>query len=318
MQLNTKRSKKIYLGTTINSKMKLDMKNILVIGLGSMGYGIAESLIRSGYKVFGQDKNPAQEKKIVEDGGFVTDIPYTNLDAVIIVVLNESQTREIIFGSSGIAGKLKKSTLIMVCTTVSPSFAKEMGFNCKNTDLLYLDAPISGGAKKSSEGKLSYMVSGNKDALSKARPILNATSETVFEFGDVIGAGSAMKAVNQMLAGVHIAAMAEAITFGITQGIEPKRFLEVISKCAGTSWMLENRAPHIIDNDYSPKSSINIWPKDLGIVLEIAKNSNFSAPLTDAALQQFIAATDFGLGHEDDAAVAKVYAHKAGIDLPKK
>ena len=102
MQLNTKRSKKIYLGITINSKMKLDMKNILVIGLGSMGYGIAESLIRSGYKVFGQDKNPAQEKKIVEDGGFVTDIPYTNLDAVIIVVLNESQTREIIFGSSRI------------------------------------------------------------------------------------------------------------------------------------------------------------------------------------------------------------------------
>ena len=159
------------------------MENILVIGLGSMGYGIAESLIRSGYKVFGQDKNPVQEKKIVEDGGFVKDIPYTNLDAVIIVVLNENQTKEIIFGSNGVAGKLKKNTLIMVCTTVSPNFAKEMESNCKNKDLLYLDAPISGGAKKSSEGKLSYMVSGNKDALSKARPILNATSETVFEFG---------------------------------------------------------------------------------------------------------------------------------------
>ena len=231
--------------------------------------------------------------------------------------MNEAQTRDIIFGEEGIAEKLKKHTLVIVCTTVSPNFAKEMATACENKELLYLDAPISGGSIKSSQGKLSYMVSGSKKALIAAKPILDSTSETVFEFGEVVGSGSAMKAVNQMLAGVHIAAMAEAITFGITQGIEPERFLEVISKCAGSSWMLENRAPHIIDGDYSPKSSINIWPKDLGIVLDIAKSSNFSAPITSAALQQFIAASGSGLGHEDDAAVAKVYARNAGIELPK-
>jgi L-threonate 2-dehydrogenase len=293
------------------------VKKVLVIGLGSMGYGMALSLIRSGYNVYGQDKNPIQQKKLIADGSLETEIPYDDLDAVIIVVLNETQTREIIFGTEGIAEKLQKNTLVMVCTTVSPNFAKEMASACENKELLYLDAPISGGSKKSSEGKLSYMISGNRNAYDAAKPILDATSETVFEFGGVVGAGSAMKAVNQMLAGVHIAAMAEAITFGITQGIEPKRFLEVISKCAGSSWMLENRAPHIIDDDYSPKSSVNIWPKDLGIVLDIAKNSNFSAPITAAALQQFIAAAGSGLGHEDDAAVAKVYARNAGIELPK-
>jgi putative dehydrogenase len=293
------------------------MKNISVIGLGSMGYGIAQSLIRSGYNVYGQDKNTVQQKKLIEEGGQDSEIPFGDLDAVIIVVLNEAQTRDIIFGEEGIAEKLKKDTLVIVCTTVSPNFAKEMATACENKELLYLDAPISGGSIKSSQGKLSYMVSGSKKALIAAKPILDSTSETVFEFGEVIGSGSAMKAVNQMLAGVHIAAMAEAITFGITQGIEPERFLEVISKCAGSSWMLENRAPHIIDGDYSPKSSINIWPKDLGIVLDIAKSSNFSAPITSAALQQFIAASGSGLGHEDDAAVAKVYARNAGIELPK-
>ena len=282
-----------------------------------MGFGIAQSLIRSGYNVYGQDKNTVQQKKLIEEGGLDAEIPFGDLDAVIIVVLNESQTRDIIFGEEGIAVKLKKNTLIIVCTTVSPNFAKEMATACENKELLYLDAPISGGSIKSSQGKLSYMVSGSKKALIAAMPILDSTSETVFEFGEVVGSGSAMKAVNQMLAGVHIAAMAEAITFGITQGIEPERFLEVISKCAGSSWMLENRAPHIIDGDYSPKSSINIWPKDLGIVLDIAKNSNFSAPITSAALQQFIAASGSGLGHEDDAAVAKVYARNAGIELPK-
>jgi 3-hydroxyisobutyrate dehydrogenase-like beta-hydroxyacid dehydrogenase len=293
------------------------MKNISVIGLGSMGFGIAQSLIRSGYNVYGQDKNTVQQKKLIEEGGLDAEVPFGDLDAVIIVVLNEAQTRDIIFGEEGIADKLKKHTLVIVCTTVSPNFAKEMATACENKELLYLDAPISGGSIKSSQGKLSYMVSGSKKALIAAKPILDSTSETVFEFGEVVGSGSAMKAVNQMLAGVHIAAMAEAITFGITQGIEPGRFLEVISKCAGSSWMLENRAPHIIDGDYSPKSSINIWPKDLGIVLDIAKSSNFSAPITSAALQQFIAASGSGLGHEDDAAVAKVYARNAGIELPK-
>ena len=293
------------------------MKKILVFGLGSMGYGIAQTLHRSGYKVYGQDKNPVQQKRFVEGGGFDADIPFQDLQAVIIVVLNEKQTREIIFGQNGISDKLMKNTLIMVCTTVSPDFAKEMASSCNDKGLLYLDAPISGGSKKSAEGKLSYMISGSKKAFEVAKPILDCTSETVFEFGEHVGSGSAMKAVNQMLAGVHIAAMAEAITFGITQGIDPKRFLEVISKCAGTSWMLENRTPHIIDNDYSPKSSINIWPKDLGIVLDIAKNSNFSAPLTAAALQQFISAAGSGLGQEDDSAVAKIYARNAGIKLPQ-
>ena len=297
--------------------MDIKIKNILVVGLGSMGFGIAQSLIRAGYNVYGQDKNLKQQKSLIEEGGYDKNIPFNDLQAVIIVVLNEKQTREIIFGQNGISEKLKKNSLIMVCTTVAPDFAKEMASSCNDKGLLYLDAPISGGSKKSAEGKLSYMISGSPKAFEVAKPILDCTSETVFEFGEDVGSGSAMKAVNQMLAGVHIAAMAEAITFGITQGIDPKRFLEVISKCAGTSWMLENRAPHIIDNDYSPKSSINIWPKDLGIVLDIAKNSNFSAPLTAAALQQFISAAGSGLGQEDDAAVAKIYARNAGIKLPQ-
>ena len=297
--------------------MDIKTKNILVVGLGSMGFGIAQSLIRAGYSVYGQDKNLKQQKRLIEKGGYDKNIPFNDLQAVIIVVLNEKQTREIIFGQNGISEKLKKNSLIMVCTTVAPDFAKEMASSCNDKGLLYLDAPISGGSKKSAEGKLSYMISGSPKAFEVAKPILDCTSETVFEFGEHVGSGSAMKAVNQMLAGVHIAAMAEAITFGITQGIDPKRFLEVISKCAGTSWMLENRTPHIIDNDYSPKSSINIWPKDLGIVLDIAKNSNFSAPLTAAALQQFISAAGSGLGQEDDAAVAKIYARNAGIKLPQ-
>ena len=295
---------------------KSSFKNILLIGLGSMGFGIGKSLLRNGFNVYGEDKNLSQKEKFIAEGGENHQVIYKNINAVIIVVLNEMQTKDILFGDNGVAKNLKKKTLVMVCTTVSPHFAEEMSVSCSNYDLLYIDAPISGGSKKSAEGNLTYMISGSSEAIQKAKPILDVTSEAVFEFGDKIGSGSAMKSINQMLAGIHIAAMAEAITFGISQGIDAKKFLEVISKCAGTSWMLENRAPNIINSDYSPKSSINIWPKDLGIVLNIAQKHDFSAPLTKIALEQFLKASDKGLGNEDDSAVAKVYAQGAGIKLP--
>jgi putative dehydrogenase len=119
-----------------------------------------------------------------------------------------------------------------------------------------------------------------------------------------------------MLVGIQIAAMGEAITFGMTQGVAPEKFLEIISQCAGTSWALESRAPHVIAGDYTPLSAVDIWLKDLGIVLDIAKGAKFGAPLTAAALQQYLAASGSGLGGQDDAAVAKVYARNAGITLP--
>jgi 3-hydroxyisobutyrate dehydrogenase-like beta-hydroxyacid dehydrogenase len=239
-----------------------------------------------------------------------------DLDIVMIVVLNAAQTESVMFGDDGVVKRLKAGAVVISCATVAPEFARHMYAQCAETGVLYLDAPMSGGSVKAAAGQLSFMASGSSETFAAARPALDATAETVFELGGEVGAGSAMKAVNQLLAGVHIAAMAEALTFGMTQGVEPAKFLEVISKCAGTSWMLENRAPHVIAGDYTPHSQIDIWPKDLGIVLDIAKSAKFGAPLTAAALQQFIAASGSGLGGEDDAAIAKIYARNAGLTLP--
>jgi len=215
-----------------------------------------------------------------------------------------------------VVGSLRPGAVVLSCATVPPAFAREMEARCATSGVLYLDAPISGGAAKAATGQLSIMASGTPMAFAAARPVLDAMAETVFELGDGAGAGSAMKAVNQLLAGVHIATMAEALTFGMTQGVTPAAFGEVISKCAGTSWMLENRTPHIVNGDYTPRSSVNIWPKDLGIVLDIARDAGFDAPITQTALGQFKAAAEMGLGGVDDAAVAKVYAKQAGLKLP--
>ena len=294
------------------------MKKIAVFGLGAMGYGIAKSILRAGHTTYGFDVVPEQMTRFHKDGGSagaVADVA-GSLDAVAVVVLNAAQTEAVLFGDNGIVPQLRSGAVVLACATVPPDFARDMEHRCDAHGVLYLDAPISGGAAKAANGQLSIMASGSEAAFDAAKPVLDAAAETVFKLGESAGAGSAMKAVNQLLAGVHIATMAEALTFGMTQGVTPEKFVEVISKCAGTSWMLENRAPHIVEGDYTPLSSVNIWPKDLGIVLNIAKSAQFSAPITAAALQQFIAAAGMGLGGEDDAAVAKVYARNAGLTLP--
>lgn len=289
-----------------------------VFGLGAMGYGMASSLLRSGIETYGFDVVTEQMEKFQSGGGQNGSIKdaAAEISIAVVCVLNAAQTEDVMFGANGIVPLMRNGSVVIACATVPPEFAKDMEKRCLAHGIHYLDAPISGGAAKAASGELSIMASGSKDAFSAARPALDACAQTVFELGDAAGAGSAMKAVNQMLAGVHIATMAEALTFGMTQGVTPDKFIEVISQCAGTSWMLENRAPHIAEGDYTPLSQINIWPKDLGIVLDVAKTAGFSAPITAAALQQYMVAVGMGLGREDDAAIAKVYARNVGLDLP--
>ena len=293
-------------------------QQIAVIGLGSMGYGMAASILAAGHRTHGFDINPSQVARFQAQGGAAGDLEtiVTEIDAVVVVVLNAAQTETVLFGDTGVVPAMKRGSVVLACATVPPAFARDMAARCADYGVHYLDAPISGGSLKAAAGRLSIMASGTAQAFAAAAPVLDATAEKVFTLGDAAGAGSAMKAVNQLLAGVHIAAMAEAMTFGITQGVTPEKFLEVIPECAGTSWMLENRAPHIVAGDYTPHSSVNIWPKDLGIVLEIAEEAGFNAPVTQAALAQFMEAAALGLGGEDDAAVAKVYAGQAEVTLP--
>lgn len=292
---------------------------VAVIGLGSMGFGMANCCLAAGLETFGYDVNKDAEERFRALGG--ASAPRSEvlptLDAALIVVLNAAQTEAVLFGKNGIVPHMAKGAVVISSATVSPDFARDMESRCAAFGVHYLDAPISGGSLKAASGDLTIMASGSKEAFAKAAPVLDAISAKIFDLGESAGPGSAMKATNQLLAGVHIVSMAEALTFGMTQGISPETFLEVISQSAGTSWMLENRAPHIVDGDYTPRSTVNIWPKDLGIVLDIAKDAKFSAPITAAAMQQYLAAAGMGLGLEDDAAVAKVYARNAGLTLPE-
>ncbi|MEM7254322.1 MAG: L-threonate dehydrogenase, partial [Pseudomonadota bacterium] len=277
------------------------------------------SLLRAGWQVYGFDMVEANVDRLVAEGGARAELAdaVSQSSVVIVVVLNAAQLEEVLFGDASIVSDMQDGSCVLAFPTVPPWVAIDLESRCNAQGVLYLDAPISGGAAKAAEGQLTIMAAGSPHAFAAAEPALEAVAEEVFRLGDQAGPGSAIKAVNQLLAGIHISAMAEALTFGMTQGIAPETLLDVIPKCAGTSWMFENRGPKVATGDYQANSAVNIWPKDLGIVLDIAREAKFSAPLTAAALQQFIAAAGSGLGHEDDSAVAKVYARNAGITLPE-
>jgi 3-hydroxyisobutyrate dehydrogenase-like beta-hydroxyacid dehydrogenase len=259
---------------------------------------MARALLAAELPVWGFDADEAREAAFRSAGGLPGSRAEAagEADVVVCVVVNAAQTEAVLFGEDGIAGRMRQGAVFVSCATVAPAFARATAARLAERGIDYLDAPMSGGSVKAAAGELTMMASGSPRAFAAARPVLDAMTETVFELGDAAGAGSAMKIVNQLLAGVHIAAAAEAMTFGLSQGIDPAKTLDVISKCAGTSWMFENRGPHI--------------------VADVAHAAKFSAPLTAAALQQFVAASGSGLGGEDDAAVAKVYARNAGLTLP--
>ncbi|WP_417769167.1 L-threonate dehydrogenase [Stappia sp.] len=295
---------------------------VVIIGLGAMGLGMARSLLRAGLPVTGIDRDAAAMAAFEADGGGVAvdrparDAALRQAAAVVLVVVNAAQTEAVLFGEDGIAPHLRPGAVVISCATFAPEHAVDFEARLARQGLLYLDAPISGGAAKAAEGRLSIMASGRPEAFAAARGALDAMAETVFELGDAAGPGSAMKIVNQLLAGVHIAATAEALTFGVGQGIEVGRMVDVISRCAGTSWMFENRGPFIAAGDYRPHSAVEIFVKDLGIVAEAAEKGTLSVPLAKAALARFHAAREAGLGREGDVAVAKVYAREGNLALP--
>ncbi|RWK62961.1 MAG: NAD(P)-dependent oxidoreductase [Mesorhizobium sp.] len=292
---------------------------VAVIGLGSMGFGMATSLRRAGFEVTGFDVNDQMVARFVATGGRGAQSPAEAAqaaDVVISVVVNAAQTEAILFGADGVAEALPEGSVFVSSATMDPDVARNLAARLETTGRLYLDAPISGGSVRAAEGALTVLASGSAAAFAKARPALDAMAAKLYELGDEPGVGAAFKMINQLLAGVHIAAASEAVAFAARQGLDIRKVYEVITASAGNSWMFENRVPHVLDGDYAPRSAVDIFVKDLGIVQDMARSAKFPVPVAAAALQMFLMTSAAGMGRDDDASVARLYAKITGTDLP--
>ena len=291
-----------------------------VIGLGSMGMGMALSLVRAGHDVAGSDVRADAVDSLAAAGGHAAAHPAAAAEGaqlVILMVVNQAQVEAVLFGPDGAVGALAPGAVVMQSATVPAEFTEALAVRLAETGHLLLDAPVSGGAAKARDGQLTIMSSGPAAAYAIAEPALAAVAATVYRLGDRPGIGSTVKTVNQLLAGVHIAAAAEAMALGTRAGADPRQLYEVISNSAGGSWMFQNRVPHMLDGDFTPLSSVEIFVKDLGLVLDTGRSLRFPLPIAAAAHQQFLAAAASGHGREDDAAVVKVYEGLAGISVAR-
>ncbi|MBV9489954.1 MAG: NAD-binding protein [Verrucomicrobia bacterium] len=293
-----------------------EVHRIGVIGLGAMGLGVAQSLLRAGFEVHGYDLRPEAVRKLVEAGGHAADSPAAlapEVDALLILVVNAAQVEGVLFGERGAAARLKPGAVVIASSTVSPEFAVALGARLQAMGLPMIDAPVSGGVAKAASGEMSIMASGAPEAFARCGGLFKAIASRLYRLGDKPGQGSTVKTINQLLAGVHIAAAAEALALGLRAGADPKQLYEVICNSAGSSWMFQNRVPHILSGDYTPLSAVNIFVKDLGIVLEYGQKNVLPLPLASTAHQMFLQAAAAGYGGEDDSAVIKIFP---GIQLP--
>ncbi|MEO1951257.1 L-threonate dehydrogenase [Thioclava sp.] len=292
---------------------------VCVIGLGSMGFGMAESLLRDGFAVTGVDVNADAMERFSALGGAVAADPATgaqDADLVIAVVVNADQTEQVLFGPGGAVATMSKGGVVMSCATMAPDLARIFAKRCAEVGVEYLDTPISGGAVRAASGELTIMGSGPSATFARVRPALDSVAAKVYELGEEAGTGAAFKVVNQLLAGVHIAAACEAITFAKAMDLDLEKVYEVITASAGNSWMFENRVPHVLEGDYSPRSAVDIFTKDLGIVADIGRDMKFPTPIASTAMQMFVMTAAAGMGRDDDASVARMLADIAGLELP--
>lgn len=290
-----------------------------VVGLGSMGWGAALSLLKAGFAVRGCDVRGEVLARFAENGGTPCTTPASaaeDADVILVYVVNSKQVEDVLFGENGAIETARPATVFLLCTTMAPSATTAIADKLESSGMLVVDAPVSGGHVRALSGEITVMASGTPEAFDRASAVLDAISAKVFRLGDRPGPGSQVKMINQLLAGVHIAATAEAMTLAAKAGIDLKTLYDVIRVSAGSSWMFENRGEHIVSGDYTPRSAVNIFVKDLGIVTAEANSVGALTPLAATALDLFVEASQAGLGLEDDAAVAKILAAKSGAILP--
>ncbi|MDX1302943.1 MAG: L-threonate dehydrogenase [Photobacterium sp.] len=294
------------------------VQSIAVIGLGSMGMGAAKSCIKAGLDVYGVDLNTDALAELKNAGA--VDISHNcadfaaDLDAILLLVVNAKQAKSVLF-ENGLADKLRPGTAVMVSATISADDAKNIEAKLAESELIMLDAPVSGGAVKACQGEMTIMASGSEEAFIKLQPVLNATAGKVYNIGSEIGMGATVKIIHQLLAGVHIAAGAEAMALAARANIPLDLMYDVVTNAAGNSWMFENRMKHVVEGDYTPASMVDLFVKDLGLVADTAQGLKFPLPLASTALNMFTSASNAGYGQEDDSAVIKIFD---GIELPKK
>lgn len=282
-----------------------------LIGLGAMGRGVAANLLQRGHDLVAYDVRPEAAASVTARGGRVAqDLGRLAQEAQVFIsfVVDSAQTEDVLYGKEGLAGKARPGSIFVACSTMAPAYVKDLGRRLKDDGIVLIDAPVTGGAVGAAKGTLTIMAAGEPQAFARVKPALEAFGRRVYHLGDEPGAGAQMKVINQLLCGVHLTAAGEALALAKRQGLPLDMTLEILASGSASSWMLTDRGPRMVVGTHEDvTSAVDIFVKDLSLVLDATRESRFPAGLAHAAYLAFLDTTARGLGKLDDSAVMTHY-----------
>lgn len=285
------------------------------VGLGIMGAGMAANLLRAGFDVVVHNRTAARAEPLVAKGAQSAASPRElaeRCDVVFTCVSDTPDVEQVLFGPDGLAEGLRAGALVVDASTVSPHATREWAERLAGRDVAFLDAPVSGGSEGAVKGTLSIMVGGEAATVERARPFLEAMGATITHVGPV-GAGQTCKLVNQILVVVSMLGVAEALVFAKAGGLDLDKTIAAVKGGAAGSWMLANRGPQVIADDWRPGFTIDLQQKDLRLVLETADELGVPAITTATISHLYRTLQREGLGGEGNHALVKAIEHLAGI-----
>lgn len=288
------------------------LRTIAIVGLGAMGAAMARRLVAKQYRVVGYDINAAAVSALEAAGGHGAASAAQaadGADALILMVVNAEQAEQVLFADGALAA-LADGAPAIVMATCAPDRIEAMAARAGAQGHPFVDAPVSGGVAGIEAGTLTIMAAAPNPVFESVRALLGDIGSNLFHIGEKPGQGAAMKTVNQLLAGVHIAVAAEGLAFAERAGIDPALALEILSGSAASSWMLRDRGPRMVTPGEEVRSAVDIFVKDLGLVLDAGRAMRMGLPLSATAHQLYLDASGSGLGKKDDSQVLEVYRLK--------
>ena len=295
------------------------MSIIAFVGLGSMGLPMAKNLLVAGHQVRGVDLNEQALAAFAQSGGTAlrsTPEAAAGADMLILMVVNAQQAEDILT-QPGVLDGLAPQGIVCVMATCQPASVRRLQALVEGAGRRLVDAPVSGGVVGAEAGSLTIMAAADQPCFDDAEPVLKILGSRLFHVGQTPGQGAMVKAVNQLLCGVHIAVAAEAFSLAAKADVSLELLLEIMGGSAASSWMLNNRGPRMLQDQPVVTSAVDIFVKDLGIVLDAGKDVKVALPLAAAAHQMFLSASGRGDGREDDSQVIRSYRALNGMS-PKR
>ncbi|KAM0548784.1 hypothetical protein ACHAPJ_009780 [Fusarium lateritium] len=291
-------------------------------GLGAMGFGMASNLVKAGFSVHGFDISPISLKKFTKLGGSASSSLREASDGqnkFFVMVATPEQVDAIVFGPNGLASTLPRLATLCLFSTLPPQYVKSLLIRLEHIgrgDIRLVDCPVSGGVVGANAGKLTVMLGGDNDTIDEIQPELEAISAPgrLFRVGP-IGAASKVKMLNQHLAGTHIIAAAETLAFAKALGVSSREAYKILMDSDGASWIMGDRGLSMLNADWTPKSAVSIFTKDLSIVNDAADRLSLPVPIASAAFQSFAERDARGHGRDDDASVVCNYEELIGTTV---